>query len=205
MSKSKDINIEDTAIWQKAKQIASEIIEFIPKEEISELTVFNCCLNYLKYKNIKLNWKFNVDCYLGVPIHIEKFGDLQNIKFAKFPLPIISSLVVQKPFYFSLLREECIDGITLDDNSHLMHFTPSEFHDCEEIFRERLEEGELNAYKYFANENGLYMQDENLDEKLLNEEVEYAYYFKEALLNDEFYTRLSILKAEIFVMNYVKG
>lgn len=200
MSKSKEFNIEDTAVWQKSKQIASEIMEFIPKEEISELSVLFSCLNYLKYKNIKLNWKFNVDCYLGVPIHIEKFGDLQNIKFAKFPLPIISSLVVQKPFYFSLLREECIDGTTLDNNSHLMHFTPSEFLECEDNFRDRLEKGKLNAYQYFTNEDGfLYMQDENLEAKLINDEVKYAYYFKEALLNDEFYTRLSILKADIFV------
>lgn len=199
MSKSKEFNIEDTAVWQKSTQIASEIMEFIPKEEISELTVFHKCLNYYKYQGLEINWKFKIDCYLGVPIHIEKFNELKTVKFAKFPLQIISSLLTQKPFYFSLLREECIDGTTLNDNAHLMHFTPSEFHDCEEIFRERLEDGELNAYKYFANENGLYMQDENLDEKLLNEEVEYAYYYKEALLNEEYYTRLNILRADIFL------
>lgn len=192
-------NLEQIEIWQKAKLLTSEVIGYLPKEEISATFIFWSCLKYLNEQNLGIDWKTEIDCYLGIPIHIENFDEIQEIQFAKFPLALISRLTVQKPFYFSLLREECIDGTTLNGSSHLMHFTPTEFLECEINFRERLEDGNLNTFMHFSDESGFYMQDENLDEKLKDDEVKYAYFFKEALLNDEYYSRLEILKTDIFL------
>jgi hypothetical protein len=201
MGTSKTIysGIDNSEIWQNAKKLTSNIMEFLPKEEIPEISVFRSCLNYLKDKDLGLDWKTEVDCYLGVPNHLEKFNELGKVEFAKFPLAIICPLASEKPFFFSLLRKECIDGTTLNGSSHLMHFTPSEFFQCERNFKERLEEGNSFSYTHFSDERGFYMQDENLDEKLKDDEVEYAYYFKEALLNDEYYIRLHNLKVDIFL------
>ena len=191
--------LEQIEVWQQAKLLTSKVMRYLPKEEIPETLVLWSCLKYLNTKSLGLDWKTEIDCYLGVPIHVEKFDKIQEIQFAKFPLALISSLTVQKPFYFSLLREECIDGTTLDGSSHLMHFTPNKFFECETNFRERLEDGNLDTFMHFSDERGFYMQDENLDEKLKDDEVKYAYFFKEALLNDEYYLRLDILKADIFL------
>lgn len=193
--------ITDTKIWKEAEILTSDLMKYLPNEEISKFSVFHSALKYLKKTHWGIDWKTKIDCYLGIPCHIENLSDLEDGSYSKFPLALVSSLTIQKPIYFALLREECIDGTTLKGDSHLMHFTPSEFARCEEDFEEILNAGNLNAFKYFADDRGLYMQDENLDEKLINNEIEYAYFYKEALLNEEYYLRLDILKADVFLVH----
>ncbi len=200
MSENQELQnkVYGSEFWHNAKSLTSQIMEYLPREEISEISVFHYVLNYFRFKEIAYSWTYEVDCYLGIPRHIEKLNDLKKVKYGTFPLEVIRHLYIESPFSFALLREECIDGITLNGSTHLMHFTYSEFLESNQNFEERVEEGNLHAYRHFSDERGFYMQDENLDEKLKNDEVEYAYYYKETFLNEEYYLRLNSLRTEIF-------
>lgn len=189
-------------VFKEIKKLSNSLSKFLPQEYISKTEMIYACVDYFDKKSLKMNWQTNVDCYLGIPNHIEKYEELSQCKYKVFPLLLIYKIALRSynEFSFCLLREETLDGTTLNGSKHLMHFNSKEFIDFSIEFSNRLERKEVNAYKhFFDDEKGIfYMQDEDLDQKLIDDKYEFSYYYKEALLNDYFYENLDRLRKSIF-------
>lgn len=195
-------NENDSDVFKEIKKLSASLSKFLPQECISKTEIICACVHYLDQKHLKMHWQTNVECYLGIPNHIERYEDLTHCKYEIFPFLLIYNIArdSQNEFNFCLLREQTIDGITLNGSKHLMHFNSREFINFEIEFSDRVQKKEIGASQhFFDDEKGIfYMQDEDLDQKLIDDEYEYSYYYKEALLNEFFYLNLQRLRNSIF-------
>ena len=123
--------IEQNKLLKEADILTEDLLNFLPQERISKSLIYYQCLEYLYRKDFSEDRKTNIDCYLGVPDHIEKFNLISKIKYKIFPLLLIYNIgVISKvKFNFSLLREENSESMTIGDTGHLMHFNNHDFVD----------------------------------------------------------------------------
>ena len=195
-------HIEKNKLLKEADDLTNDLMDYLPKERISRFLVYYECLNYLYRKDICEDWKTKVDCYLGIPDHIENFKDIANVNFKKFPLLPIFNIGLKSvvTFNFCLLRKVCWENITIGDGGHLMHFSNHDFVNYEIEFSERIENKEVNASKHFFDDetSTFYMENENLEQKLLDDPLEHAYYYKETLLNEYHHEKIKDLETNFF-------
>jgi hypothetical protein len=111
------INIE----WTK---LSDEITKYLPVNSISTNVIDYCCKVYLYQKKRKWNWMDKVDCYLGVPEHIETEGELNKVKYKIFPLSLVYQIaqLSSNNLHFSLYFESKIEN-----QVYVLHFNYETF------------------------------------------------------------------------------
>lgn len=145
MSKVTDISdklLEKTEAVQEALKLEEEIEKYLPVEIISSSLISYCCVQHIYYKSLKSDWRDNIECFLGLPNHVQKVKDVDNYEYGVFPL----SLVHRIALYSMNLFQFALSFVDIDeDEEKLIHFDFELFNNHRFEFEEALENN-LNSW-----------------------------------------------------------